>query len=64
MVGKKALTWTFALALALGGISLTACEQEAADHLDDAGESATDAVQSVGDAAEQTAEDLTEETEE
>lgn len=57
MFGKQLWSWMFALALALGGVTLVGCEEEGADEdiedvIDDAEDNAEDAGDEVEDAVE------------
>ena len=58
MYGKQGWTWALSLALAMGGVSLIGCGEEAGNHLRDAGDSAKDAAESVGEAGKETVDDI------
>ncbi len=58
MSGKQGSTWVLALAMALAGVGLTGCGEEARDHLRDAGDSTKDAAESVGEAGADVVDDI------
>ncbi len=58
MPGKQGSAWVLALALAVGGVTLIGCGEEARDHLRDAGDSTKDAAESVGEAGREVVDDI------